>query len=92
MMRAIMGIVRNRHGTYEARKKVPKRFEHATAQVLEVSKTRQSWLKKSLARKTFAKPAHGALAEGEELESNILRRGAYEVAKKLGDTTMHRDP
>jgi hypothetical protein len=25
-MRAIMGIVKNRHGTYEARKKVPKRL------------------------------------------------------------------
>jgi hypothetical protein len=27
MMRAIMGIVKNRHGVYEARKKVPKRLE-----------------------------------------------------------------
>jgi hypothetical protein len=50
MMRVFMGIVRNRHGVYEARKKVPKRLEHPTAQVLGVSKTRQSWLKKSLGR------------------------------------------
>jgi hypothetical protein len=46
-----MGIVRNRHGVYEAPKKVPKRLEHPTAQVLGVSKTRQSWLKKSLGTK-----------------------------------------
>jgi hypothetical protein len=46
MMRAIMGIVKNRHGTYEARKKVPKRLEHVTAQVLGVPEARQSWLKK----------------------------------------------
>jgi hypothetical protein len=51
MMRVFMGIVRNRHGVYEARKKVPKRLEHPTAQVLGVSKTRQSWLKKSLGTK-----------------------------------------
>ena len=50
-MRAIMGIVKNRHGTYEARKKVPKRLEEATATVLGVSKQRQSWLKKSLGTK-----------------------------------------
>ena len=46
-----MGIVRNRHGVYEAPKKVPKRLEHPTAQMLGVSKTRQSWLKKSLGTK-----------------------------------------
>ena len=50
-MRAIMGIVKNRHGTYEARRKVPKRLEEATATVLGVSKRRQSWLKKSLGTK-----------------------------------------
>jgi hypothetical protein len=50
-MRAFMGIVRNRHGVYEAPKKVPKRLEHPTAQMLGVSKTRQSWLKKSLGTK-----------------------------------------
>src|SRR5262245_1643505 len=50
-MRAIMGIVKNRHGVYEARKKVPKRFEEATATVLGVPKRRQSWLKKSLGTK-----------------------------------------
>src|SRR5262249_2449616 len=51
MMRAIMGIVKNRHGVYEARKKVPKRLEEATATVLGVPKQRQSWLKKSLGTK-----------------------------------------
>jgi len=36
-----MGIVRNRYGVYEARKKVPKRLEEATATVLGASKQRQ---------------------------------------------------
>ena len=52
MMRAFMGIVRNRHGVYEARKKVPKRLEEPTATVLGVPKRRQSWLKKSLGTKS----------------------------------------
>ena len=46
-----MGIFRNRHGVYEARKKVPKRLEEPTATVLGVPKRRQSWLKKSLGTK-----------------------------------------
>jgi Domain of unknown function (DUF6538) len=50
-MRAFMGIIRNRHGVYEARKKVPKRLEEPTATVLGVPKRRQSWLKKSLGTK-----------------------------------------
>jgi hypothetical protein len=50
-MRAFMGIIRNRHGVYEARKEVPKRLEGPTATVLGVAKRRQSWLKKSLGTK-----------------------------------------
>jgi hypothetical protein len=51
MMRGYMGIVRNRYGVHEARKKVPKHLMEATATVLGASKQRQSWLKKSLGTK-----------------------------------------
>jgi hypothetical protein len=50
-MRAMMGVIKNRHGTYYAVKKVPKRLEEVTATVLGASKTRQSFLKKSLGTK-----------------------------------------
>ena len=46
-----MGLTRNRHGVYEARKKVPKRLEAAVAKVLGEGKDRQSWLKRSLGTK-----------------------------------------
>ena len=46
-----MGLNRNRHGTYEARKKVPAHLEEAVARVLDNGKPKQVWLKRSLATK-----------------------------------------
>jgi hypothetical protein len=47
----MMGVVKNRHGTYNAQKKVPERLQEALASVLGTSKRRQKWLKKSLGTK-----------------------------------------
>jgi hypothetical protein len=46
-----MGLNKNRHGTYEARKKVPTHLEGAVARVLGNGKPKQVWLKRSLATK-----------------------------------------
>ena len=46
-----MGLNKNRHGTYEARKKVPQHLEEAVARVLGNGKPKQVWLKRSLATK-----------------------------------------
>jgi hypothetical protein len=46
-----MGLMRDRHGTYYARKKVPERLQAAVARVLNQGKDRQSFLKKSLGTK-----------------------------------------
>jgi hypothetical protein len=51
-MRIWMGLIRDRHGTYCARKKVPKGLEASVAQVLANGKLRQRWLKKSLGTKS----------------------------------------
>ena len=53
-MRLLMGVSKNRHGTYYAVKKVPARLEHAVAQVLGGAKARQSWLKRSLGTKVLS--------------------------------------
>jgi len=50
-MQAWMGIVRNRFGMYEARKKVPMRPQCAVAKLRAEGKDRQVWLKKSLGSK-----------------------------------------
>jgi hypothetical protein len=46
-----MGLIRDRHGTYYARQKVPERLQAAVARVLDQGKDRQSFLKKSLGTK-----------------------------------------
>ena len=46
-----MGLMKDRHGTYYARVKVPDRLQEAVARVLDQGKDRQSFLKKSLGTK-----------------------------------------
>jgi hypothetical protein len=46
-----MGLIKDRHGTYCARKKVPVRLQAAVARVLDQGKDSQSFLKKSLGTK-----------------------------------------
>src|SRR4051794_8723491 len=50
-MRVSMSIIRNEHGVWCVRKKVPKRLEEATATVRGSSKGRVSWLQRSLKTK-----------------------------------------
>src|SRR5262249_42857221 len=51
LMRVGMGLIKNEHGVWQVRKKVPKRLEVATATVLGKSKERVSWLKETLRTK-----------------------------------------
>ena len=50
-MRVGMGLIKNEHGVWQVRKKVPKRLEVATATVLGNGKPRVSWLKETLRTK-----------------------------------------
>jgi hypothetical protein len=50
-MRALMGLIKDRHGTWCAQQKVPPRLQAAVAQVLGNGKARQVYLKKSLGTK-----------------------------------------
>jgi integrase len=72
-----MGLIKNEHGVYHVRRKVPKALEEATATVMGISKTRVSWLKETLGTKdekqakVRAKPImmkfDGILAKAEAL-------------------------
>jgi hypothetical protein len=53
-MRALMGLIKDRHGTYYARHKVPERLQAAVSRILDNGKARQVWLKKSLGTKVVA--------------------------------------
>jgi integrase len=50
-MRVGMGLIKNEHGVFHVRKKVPKALEAATARVTGVPKERVSWLKETLRTK-----------------------------------------
>ena len=50
-MRLGMGLIKNEHGVFHVRRKVPKALEAATARVMGVPKERVSWLKKTLGTK-----------------------------------------
>jgi hypothetical protein len=50
-MRISMSVIKNEHGVFHVRKKVPKKLEEATATVMGSSKQRVAWLKKSLGTK-----------------------------------------
>jgi hypothetical protein len=52
-MRALMGLIKDRHGTYYAQKRVPDRLQHAVARVRGLSQARLVHLKKSLGTKTL---------------------------------------
>src|SRR5262245_26588550 len=51
MARISMSVIRNEHGVFHVRKKVPKRLEEAAATVMGRSKDRVAWLQRSLKTK-----------------------------------------
>jgi integrase len=53
-MRALMGLIKDRHGTYYARHKVPEPLQAVVARILDNGKAKQVWLKKSLGTKVVA--------------------------------------
>lgn len=52
-MRALMGMIKDRHGTYYVQRKVPERLQEAVARVLNSEKPKQVFLKKSLGTKVL---------------------------------------
>ncbi|MCK1744305.1 hypothetical protein IVA80_26655 [Bradyrhizobium sp. 139] len=48
-----MGLIKDRHGTYYAQRKVPERLQEAVARVLNSEKPKQVFLKKSLGTKVL---------------------------------------
>ena len=72
-MRLLMGISKNRHGTYSARKKVPAHLQEAVARVLDNSKRRQVWLQRSLGTKDVSEANRRAKAIQIEFDRTLER-------------------
>jgi integrase len=82
-MRLLMGVSKDRHGTYYAIKKVPARLEHAVAQALGGAKARQSWLKRSLGTKNAEQANRRAKAVLIEFDHTLERAEALLAKRPL---------
>jgi integrase len=93
-MRVMMGLLKDRHGTYYARHKVPLRLQAATARTLENGKAKQVWLKRSLGTKKLQE-AH-VRAKPVQMEFDRIIARAEETLKarpmrtSLSDTEIKR--
>jgi hypothetical protein len=52
-MRRLMGVIKDRHGTYYAQQRVPERLQKAVARVLGKGRSKQVFLKRSLGTKVL---------------------------------------
>jgi hypothetical protein len=81
-----MGLNKNRHGTYEARKKVPAHLEGAVARVLGNGKPKQVWLKRSLATKDHSEAKRRVKAVQIEFDRILERARELLAERPLRDT------
>jgi hypothetical protein len=81
-----MGLNKSRHGTYEARKKVPQHLEEAVARVLDNGKPKQVWLKRTLATKDFAEAKRRVKAVQIEFDRILERAQKLLTERPLRDT------
>jgi hypothetical protein len=82
-----MGLNKNRHGTYEARKKVPRHLEEAVARVLGNGKPKQVWLKRTLATKDHTEAKRRVKAVQIEFD-RILERAQELLAERPSRDTI----
>ena len=82
-MRAMMGLIKDRHGTYYARHKVPDRLQETVACLLDNGKPKQVWLKKSLGTKVLSEANVRAKPVQMEFDQIIGRAEAQLKARPL---------
>ena len=82
-MRLLMGVSKNRHGTYYAVKKVPVHLQEGVARVLDNDKLRQVWLKRSLGTKDAEEANKRAKAVLIEFDHTLERAEALLAPRPL---------
>jgi hypothetical protein len=82
-MRALMGLIKDRHGTYYAQRKVPKHLQQAVARVLNSGKPKQVFLKKSLGTKSLREANIHAKPVLMDFDRTFERASALLVDKPL---------
>ncbi|GGI33049.1 site-specific integrase [Bradyrhizobium guangdongense] len=82
-MRALMGLIKDRHGTYYAQQRVPKRLQEAVARVLKLDKPRLVFLKRSLGTKATKEANTRAKPVQMEFDRTLERAEALLAAKPV---------
>jgi integrase len=90
-MRVSMSIIKNEHGVYHVRKKVPKALEGAVAQVTDAAKSRVAWLKKTLGTKDLKKAKILAKPVLMEFDRILAKAEALKVERPLRTTLRHKE-
>lgn len=85
-MRLMRNVIKDRHGTYYARVKVPRPLEEAVASLLAKSKARQVWLKRSLGTKDLETANKRAKAVLIEFDRTLDRAKELLATRPLRDT------
>ena len=84
-----MGIIKNKFGVYQVRKKVPQKLEAAVAVVMGNGKSRQSWLKRSLATKDREEAKVRAKPILIDFDQTLSRASALLKAKPVRTSLTH---
>jgi hypothetical protein len=97
-----MSIIKNEHGVFHVRKKVPKKLEAAAAQAVGASKPRVAWLKQSLGTKDHKEAKRLAppvlmkfdriLAKAEALLAELPLRTSLDAESEALRTGFRRKP
>jgi hypothetical protein len=87
-MRALMGLIKDRHGTYYAQKRVPDRLQEAVAQLVKSGRPRQVFLKKSLGTKVVREA--NTRAKPVLMEFDRTLRDAEALTKRPEETVSLR--
>ena len=90
-MRVSMGIVRNSHGVYHERKKVPKALEEAVALVTGAKKSRVAWLKRTLGTKDLKTAKLHAIPVMMEFDRILAQAEALNAERPLRETLSDKE-
>jgi hypothetical protein len=88
-MRAVMPLIKDRHGTYYARHKVPECLQEVVAVILGNGKAKQLWLKKSLGTKVLSEANVRAKPVQTEFDRIIARADERLNARPVRPSLSH---
>lgn len=85
-MRVLIGVMKDRPGTYYATKKVPKALREAVPRVLNNGRRQQTWIRRSLGTKSANDANRRAKAVPIDIDRTLEQAAALLIQRPLRDT------